>query len=69
MSRTCWSWSVSYGTSRVSCGVAASRQQAEQAAAAEHDRYVIAGMAPDELAYHVTGPHVVDCDPDGGVLA
>lgn len=64
-----YSWSVSYGTARVRCGVAPTRQAAELEAVRVHDSLVVSGLAPDELAYHVHGPHAVDTDPDGGVLA
>jgi hypothetical protein len=63
-----YSWSVTYGTARVRCGVAPTRTAAELEAVRFHDSLVIQGLSEHELAYHVSGPHVADSDPDGGAL-
>jgi hypothetical protein len=46
-------WSVTYKTATIQAGTAPTKAEAERIAANVHDSYVIKGLNPDALAWHV----------------
>lgn len=49
-------WSVTYQTATIQQGTAPTQEEAERVAVAAHDRYVVKGLNPDALAWHVDPP-------------
>jgi hypothetical protein len=46
-------WSVTYETSTIQAGIAPTKEEAERIAVNVHDSYVVKGLSPDALAWHV----------------
>jgi hypothetical protein len=46
-------WSVTYETATIQAGTAPTKAEAERIAANVHDSYVVKGLNPDALAWHV----------------
>lgn len=48
-------WSVTYETATIQAGTAPTKEEAERIAGNVHDSYVVKGLNPDALAWHVAG--------------
>lgn len=54
-------WSVTYETATIQAGTAPTKEEAERIAVNVHDSYVVKGLSPDSLAWHVSPPGPLYC--------
>jgi hypothetical protein len=55
-------WSVTYETSTLQQGIAPTKEEAERIAVNVHDSYVVKGLNPDALAWHVESNYCPRCN-------